>query len=118
MNPKTKAKAMKNITINITIPSNLSTEILSYGLNNSIDYWADQVVPFDGFDYNDPNWKVEIVDDEGCSHVLTMEKYEKGFALMMATNPTGIALFLTGEWGWMEADYLIQCSLFGKVIYG
>lgn len=70
---------------------------------------------------------IEIIDyeddsvkdpDDGKHHELTLAKVKKGLQILAKKYPGHYASIVGEDWDMYTADALVQCSLFGDIIYG
>lgn len=64
-------------------------------------------------------------EETGKRHPVNMENLQKGFKVLLNLALTGrynnfqnAALYDGGSWDSIDIDALVQCTVFGKVIYG
>lgn len=79
------------------------------------------------FDYKHCRFDFED-DEDGKEYTLTYEKFRKGLKIMLKLLATGhlkgVASYVmpnfedTGNWDGVAVDCLVQCAIFGEVIYG
>ena len=56
-----------------------------------------------------------LTDDEDQTHTLTLEKLLKGLQITLDNGHVGID---DEDWDASDHDMIIQCAIFGEVIYG
>lgn len=62
--------------------------------------------------------KLEDFEDEKARYTLTLAKIKKGLTVMAKKYPKHFASILKEDTDSETADVLLQCALFGEVIYG
>ena len=62
--------------------------------------------------------KLEDFEDETARYELSLAKIKKGLTLMAKKYPKHFADIISGDTDAETSDILLQCSLFGEVIYG
>lgn len=111
------ALAEKKETISVEITheqlDNLMTTVFE---SSAIVYWCP-----DG-ERREPQWTSVLVEcgDDGKRkrHKLSMQKLLDGIAVCARKCPNQFAAFLADRGDMHTADAIIQCALFGDVVYG
>ncbi len=62
--------------------------------------------------------KLEDFEDEKARYTLTLGKIKKGLTIMAKKYPKHFASILEENTDADTADVLLQCALFGELIYG
>ena len=106
----------------ITVPDQLVMNCLD---SADIGYWAcvPKGAPHDAVLQGTNTAEVEELDGahdgEGNGrHLLTGDKVRSGVAVMAATYPYHFGNLLADNSDATTGDVLVQCALFGKIIYG
>lgn len=130
---------MKNFTITQTLSLQKVSDALCSALNDGLNCWcrisgvlAPSIWEFESNpksesghytqDYPlNPGGALLIVDEESDDDgVLTLDwnALQKGLTVMAERYPKTFSNIITGNADANTGDMLLQCSLFGKVIYG
>ena len=125
------------VTTKVNITRDQIVDLLCYGLEGGINYWATYSAGFiptpeemakyvDGvysglpvYDIGHPDYKLIIRDIEtNKQHTLTLEKLRLGVADMASKYPRHFNSFIQDDPDAETGDVFIQCCVFGDIIYG
>lgn len=119
---------MKNT---ISVRSHISLEKIEdllYSADRGTDYWNEGHRSL-GFERNvkhilaNPKDGIKIEDIEGGDgdnpkiHFLSLPKIKKGLTILAKKYPHHLCDILNDETDMITADVLVQCSIFGDIIY-
>jgi hypothetical protein len=68
--------------------------------------------------FDDPQFRVEIIDDENETHILDPLAIAKGLQIMATKYSGHFSDMITENDDATTSDVFLQCCLFGEVIYG
>lgn len=60
----------------------------------------------------------EDENDTSCQHIITMDDMNNGFDIFKAKCPSDYADLIDDQGDYFTANNLMQCVMFGEVIYG
>ena len=115
---------MKSLTISVR--THVSLERLAnivYSMAQGSSYWCKYAGDL-GYEktveelYAGQIIKLEDFEDEKARYTLTLPKLKRGLTVMAKKFPRHFADFLTENDDADTADVLLQCALFGEVVYG
>jgi hypothetical protein len=115
------AKALDDNPIDLAITFRISEGTLHHQVVSSIEggsgYWARIDVGA-----HQPGWRnyfdAEFTEDSGETHKLSLDKLKAGLAIMATKYPHHFKDVLGETGDATTGDVLVQCALFGKIVYG
>lgn len=121
----------KTISSRVHIPLE-SIENLLYSARQGTAYWvgenedeeSDEVNGLGLLEYESEvknfmkgELEIYVFDDDNKKHILNIAKIKKGLSVMARQAPVSFGNILTDNTDMYTADALVQCALFGKIIY-
>lgn len=110
---------MKNIPIKINIKKE-DIENLLYSCDTGCSYWAESKLGYEKEVKKLMSGKFGVIvkDVEGSgNYILTLDKIKKGLAVMADKEPSHFGDIISNNTDQITSDVLLQCCLFGEVIY-
>ncbi len=109
---KTTTKKPKKIKYTIeleTTQKDVDNLIWSAFGGSGIGYWAK------GVDVRRGGWV--ITEADGTKHLFSRQIMLDGFSVAAKEAPNALACWLEKNWDGPTADVLVQCAIFGKIVY-
>jgi hypothetical protein len=117
-----------DLVVTLTMPITSVLNTLESGLTTGIAYWAalgEGGLPYQRSDTGElvgrADWReLEVVDlyDHNRLVKLTRDSIFHGVAVMAASHPRHFHAMITRSGDRVTGDVLVQCCLFGRVVYG
>lgn len=91
------------------------------------NYWVDSITisreecpDAEYFDVVMEGGQIAVVELEGdgSEQILNKKVLDRGVDILLQRYPRYFRELVTGEWDVEAADALLQCSLFGDIVYG
>lgn len=114
---------MTKITISVRKHFKLEEiENLIYSMAEGSKYWCENSFKL-GFESTvkeilSGEYFEVLIDEENKEHQFNLQKIKRGLTVMAKKEPKHFADIISGDTDQTTADVLLQCSLFGEVIYG
>lgn len=103
------------LTVNYELKTRDLSDLLITAFEGGVRYWAEVRVPSNG-----PLWTAKLIDREGDdkTHVLSLDKLLTGLRTCAAKYPHHFKDFIAESGDMTTADVIVQCAVFGEIIYG
>lgn len=106
--------------INVTITNQAIRSLVIDFVEGNLVNWHGNIDGYDGIAIsNDGRINFTVVDEEtGKRHRVTMAKLKRGLQALVKKAPICFGEILADKTDFDTADALMQCTLFGDIIYG